>query len=111
VIKENSMPNDLITSYGNMTSIYLFSNRKSVSKYIYQYPPAHVSFEIVQEYKKDIQDKLPKIIFCSKAVISQPVTGTGNEAILNEFLNEIIKKEYNLLYKSENYLLYIRIFR
>ena len=53
---------DKISVVGNDNSLYLLSNRKSVSKYSYQFPIADTNYAIWEDYLNDIQKLTAKII-------------------------------------------------
>lgn len=62
VIREESTDNEEISVYGNRDSVYLYSNRKSASKYSYQFPIGTVNTDILDEYFQEIDVKRPKLI-------------------------------------------------
>lgn len=53
---------DRISVCGNDNAIYLLSNRKSASKYSYQFPIASIDPKIWQEYYQDMKDLKAKVI-------------------------------------------------
>jgi hypothetical protein len=61
-IQRHSSKKDKITVWGNACYVYYYSQRDSVSKYIYQWPPANRSPEIAKNYENDILRKFPKLI-------------------------------------------------
>ncbi len=61
-IEENTDEDDKIIVNGNTDSIYLLSDRDSLSKYSYQFPIESISSEIAEEYYKDVKTKEAKII-------------------------------------------------
>lgn len=67
VVRENTEENDKISVCGNYNIIYLLSDRKSVSKYSYQYPIAQVSKKIRQEYIDDLKTLDTSMILISDA--------------------------------------------
>ena len=67
IVRENSSETDYITVCGNLDSVYLFSNRYSVSQYSYQSPVCFIngsgkSAEMLEEYFRDVETLKPKII-------------------------------------------------
>lgn len=62
VIQEKSDVGDFITVYGNANFYYLRSNRKSASRYSYQYPIGKVNSNIYDEYFEDLTQNPPKVI-------------------------------------------------
>ena len=62
IIQSMTGKDDRITVIGNGNIYYLLSNRKSISKYSYQYPIAAIDPEIWEDYKTDIQNLRPKMI-------------------------------------------------
>ena len=61
-IKKITSKNDYITVYGNKTIYYLLSNRKSASKYYYQFPIGNMDKKILNEYYDDLTKNNPKLI-------------------------------------------------
>ena len=55
VIQNLTNENDRITAVGNADILYLLSNRKSASKYSYQYPIGKIYPKIWEEYFDDIR--------------------------------------------------------
>ena len=53
---------DKISVYGNWNIIYVLSNRVHATRYSYQFPIGQVMPEIMDEYMKDLQEELPKIL-------------------------------------------------
>jgi hypothetical protein len=105
VIDSNINNNDTISVLGNNCCIYLYTKRQSVSKYIYQLPPAIYSSQIREEYLFDMLNKNP-------AIIVLPLQdGRYNSGILEEFYKSIfilIDNSYSTLYSTENYLVFKR---
>lgn len=66
IVTENTNKSDLITVCGNRNIIYLLSDRKSASKYSYQYPIAEINPNIKTEYLDDIRQLKAKIIIVEK---------------------------------------------
>ena len=62
IIQAMTDKEDRITVIGNGNIYYLLSNRKSASKYSYQYPIAGIDSKIWEEYLGNIQNERPKMI-------------------------------------------------
>ena len=62
IIQSMTTKTDKITVCGNDDAVYLLSNRKSASKYSYQFPIANINYEIWQEYFNDIKKLTAKVI-------------------------------------------------
>jgi hypothetical protein len=102
-IDENSAKGDTVSMIGNQCAIYLFSERESASKYIYQWPPVIVSEKIKNEYIADMQKIKPYLI------ITTPDTGK-DESARDIFASvfELIRKDYYKCYNSEQHIIYKR---
>ena len=61
-INDNTSPNDTISVLGNQCVSYLFTDRDSASKYIYQLPLVLISPKIKMEYVSDIQKMQPEFL-------------------------------------------------
>ncbi len=110
VIKNNSNKNEYITVVGNTVSIYLLSDRKSASKYVFQpvgYGRNNFNNKVTQRYIKDLTINEPKLICTYKGIIRNSIV---NEKIINceliVYLNNMIFKDYKLIYQSENYMIF-----
>lgn len=94
-ISENTTPDDVITVFGNHNAYYLYSERRSASKYFYQFPIGTVSPDIMDEYFRDLEEKLPKVVV---------VALKGNEQMNNFLTNNnyscIIEGDVLLYQKS-----------
>lgn len=88
IIEQNSEPDDEITVWGNCNALYLLSERKSASKYSYQYPIGNVDESILNEYFEEITEKQPKLV----------VLADHTEQIMLEFLEN---NKYTLVYEPE----------
>lgn len=64
-IKANSTIDQEIIVVGNNVSVYLLSERKASSKYIYQYPISMISENIMNEFINEIHVSKPKLIILS----------------------------------------------
>lgn len=74
--------------YGNWNIIYVLSNRVHATRYSYQFPIGQVMPEIMDEYMKDLQEELPKILVIMSGKFDDNIHG---------FLD---KNNYQLLYPS-----------
>lgn len=79
---------DKISVYGNWNIIYVLSNRVHATRYSYQFPIGQVMPEIMDEYMKDLQEELPKILVIMSGKFDDNIHG---------FLD---KNNYQLLYPS-----------
>lgn len=61
-IKSKTNEGDEIAVFGNSNAIYNFTKTKSASKYSYTTPIIKVDKDIEEEYFKDLEEKLPKLI-------------------------------------------------
>lgn len=48
--------------YGNWNVIYLVSNRQHATKYSYQFPIGKIDKNIMDDYWKQMEEELPKLI-------------------------------------------------
>lgn len=61
-IKANTLEDDEILVWGNSNIIYNFTNRRSASKYSYQFPIITMNENIEKEYFDDLKKNKPKVI-------------------------------------------------
>lgn len=64
-IKENTSPDDTVLLWGAETSINYFSERRSPTRYVYQYPlhkDGYTNDQIITEFLDDIIENKPKLI-------------------------------------------------
>lgn len=61
-INSSTTPEDRISVYGNMDSLYIFTNRLPASKYSYQFPIGLINPTFLDEYFADLEQTLPKVI-------------------------------------------------
>lgn len=87
VIEEYCEPEDKISVFGNRNFIYVESDKLSASKYSYQFPLVYIDTDIYQEYKEDIQEEMPKLIFVNE----------HNETYTNDFLVYIDALGYQMI--------------
>ena len=71
-IKANTDEDDTISVWGNSNSIYNFTNRKSASKYSYQFSIITLSEKIEKEYFDDLRKNKPKIIVDGQSLEEYP---------------------------------------
>lgn len=88
IIKENSKENDLISVYGNLNSIYVYSKRLPATKYSYQFPIGKIAPEILYDYFIQISNEKPSIIVVQKNMYDD---------LIEQFIN---KNKYKLLWKN-----------
>lgn len=77
-IQLNTTDDEKISVYGNWDIIYVLSQRVSASKYSYQFPIGTVIPSIMDEYFRELEESLPKLIVVQE--------GRRKERIVN-FLN------------------------
>ena len=65
-VKESTSANDIICLYGVDASVYLLSDRKTVTKYIYQNPIFGVRPSMEKEFYSDIQRGKPFLLLLGK---------------------------------------------
>lgn len=95
-IEENTEETDKILVIGNQCSIYLQSNRKATSKYIYQLPIIEVDNDIKLEFLHDLEYGNAKLIIHNESK--------------NKEINEVIEKmlcknQYTELKKIDQYVI------
>ena len=108
IVKENTSPNDKISVFGNATKFYIWSDRLSFSKYIYQLPASDVDPSVSKGYIADFKASPPIILI---------IAGIGeyNKAYDTEivkFLEEFKEEHYTLLdtvNRTEIYILNERV--
>jgi hypothetical protein len=104
-IDNNTNENDSITVLGNNCPVYLFSNRPSVSKYIYQSPIALVNPEIANEYISDVIHRKPALILI-------PSYDDEQFSSVRDIFSPILKMiatDYQECFKSNQYIIYKRL--
>lgn len=88
LIVDRTEENDEISVYGNWDIIYVLSNRVHATRYSYQFPIGQVMPEIMEEYMKDLENELPKVIVIEPGRLDENI---------QQFL---YKNNYQLLYSS-----------
>jgi hypothetical protein len=74
-INDNTAPDDTISVLGNQCTVYLFTNRDSASRYIYQLPLVNISPKIKMEYASDLQKMQPELLIVPLNIVSEPIIG------------------------------------
>ncbi len=98
-VMENVPEEESISVYGNWGDVYVASHRKHATRFPYQFPIGRIRPEIMDEYMKELQEELPRMIVVQG--------GYADERIL-AFLND---HGYRLLWESSpdaGNMLYLR---
>jgi hypothetical protein len=104
-INQNTNENDSITVLGNNCTAYLFTDRPSVSKYIYQAPIAYIDPKIADEYISDVTHRKPAMII----ILSH---NDGQFSLAKDVfppILEMMDEEYYECFKSERYVVFKRL--
>lgn len=101
LIKQYTEEDDSISVFGNDVKIYLMTDRKSSSKYIYQTPPAYISKEVMEEYITQLEQEKPKVIVVKKDILQK------NTRELDKFINQFISKYYECVQSTKNDNIYL----
>ena len=99
IIDENTTEDDKIISLGRNRYIYLHTNRRPASRFIYQLSGAQFYPRTIPEFLSDMERR-PAIIVANKREFSN----------LPQWFSPIldmIENEYRLLFESENFFLFI----
>ena len=96
IVTENTNKSDLITVCGNRNIVYLLSDRKSASKYSYQYPIAEINPNIKTEYLDDIRQLKAKMIIVEK------------DYFLYDNIMDVVEQNYMLLETINSTHIYLR---
>lgn len=109
LIKSKTKKNDKITVVGNSSVMYLYSDRESVSKYIYQSTLKMGSPAAVEEYKSDVLKNKPQAVV---------FTLSGNQAMIDgkqddnsdyyNFFPDLLAKDYEEPIQVSNYMIYFK---
>lgn len=89
-ITERTTPDESVLFWGAESSANYFSQRKSPTQYVYQYPlykEGYVTEQMIIEFLEAIIQQQPKFIFDTQ----NPTTPIFNFPIKNEFINEQIE--------------------
>jgi hypothetical protein len=100
-IDKNSASADTISVFGNQCVVYLFTERESASKYIYQLPPAMIFDKIKDGYITDIQRTKPYLV----------IIPLGHDESMRKIfpsIFELIRNNYYECYISERHIIYKR---
>jgi hypothetical protein len=103
-INENTVPGDTISVLGNNCTVYLYTERDSASKYIYQLQPATVSPEIAAEYIADIKKRKPAMLIHSWYAPLPKFYAFVYTPVL-----ELIRSDYYECFDSGRHIIYKRI--
>lgn len=87
-VVSNTSEDDAISVYGNWNFIYILSNRRHATRYSYQYPVSYVVPEIMDEYFKQLQEELPRILVVQAGYLDE------------NFLKFVNKNEYQILWSQ-----------
>ena len=100
-VREHSEDSDRITVCGNLDSVYLLSDRWSVSKYSYQVPICFIgsekSLKMQEEYFRDVETLKPKLIVLSFA-----------DFPAYDRMKELAEQSYELVDVIDYYEIYVR---
>jgi hypothetical protein len=101
IINANVADKEKISVLGNQCAVYLFTDANSVSKYIYQFPPAIIMPEILNEYLSDMNYKKPFLII---------IPLDSGYAFAGEFspVFSIIDDEYYECFRSDRHIIFKR---
>ena len=112
IIKNNTSADDKILVLGNCDTIYLLSDRYSLSKYSYQCPIIFISNEIYKEFISDINEHLPKVVVIDKVFWNYSyyyniLTPDASKYIdyMYQYLDDNSYKRYKIF---KNYDVYLR---
>jgi hypothetical protein len=103
-IDNNTNERDSITVLGNNCTVYLFTDRPSVSKYIYQTPVMYIDPKIADEYISDVTHRKPALIII-------PSHNDGQFSFAKDVFSPILEmmdEEYYECFKSERYVIFKR---
>lgn len=100
VIRENSDAKDEMTVFGNACKYYLASDKRSFSRYIYQYPIGEVRPAIMEEYFLEMKEDTPTI------VVIDHTFDMGEE--YSRTMMDILLESYEPLYDDEYAAVWIR---
>ncbi|CCY46297.1 pMT family glycosyltransferase 4-amino-4-deoxy-L-arabinose transferase [Firmicutes bacterium CAG:822] len=101
-IKANTDEDDTISVWGNSNSIYNFTNRKSASKYSYQFSIITLSEKIEKEYFDDLKKNKPKIIVDGQSLEEYPDLAKKWPKFLKENNYELVFEDTYTVYKRKN---------
>jgi hypothetical protein len=103
-IDNNTNENDSITVLGNNCTVYLFTDRPSFSKYIFQTPIVQVNPKVANEYIFDVTHRKPTMIII-------PAYNDGQFSSARDIFSPILEmmdEEYAECFKSERYVIFKR---
>ena len=85
IIRDHTAETDEITVCGNEDVIYLLSERRSVSRYSYQFPVCGIDPRMEREYFSDVETRKPAVIVLPSNFYAY------------ERMKEIVRRDYRLL--------------
>lgn len=94
-ISNNTETNEEISIWGNENYIYTLSERKSASKFSYQFPICYVEDFVLKGYFNDLRNNPPKVIVVTRDINDDMTT----------FLNE---EKYELILELQKYTVYAK---
>jgi hypothetical protein len=103
-IDTQTTSNELITVLNNNCEVYLFANRNSVSKYIYQTSIAGIDSRIADEYISDVFHGKPTLIIMPLFDDNQ---FSSHQKIFSPIL-KMIDEEYDECFKDNMYVIFKR---
>lgn len=102
-IRQDTDVSEKISVFGNACKYYLASGRKSVSKWIYQYPLCEIDQTIGETYLADLEAERPAaVIVDKKQVFDQLEDRTAQK------LKGFLEQSYYCSYEGENAMLFFR---
>ena len=112
IIEGNVESNDTFIVLGNNCSLYLYTDVKSASKYIYQLPVANISADILKGFINDVTNNKPKIVVLPLSLYSHLLTIKDfSKEPYFYFVEDILKTEYFQISSTTNYLVYLKIIK
>jgi hypothetical protein len=103
-VDNNTNKGDSITVLGSNCAVYLFTDRPSFSKYIYQTPIMYVDPKIANDYIFDVTHRKPAMIIIPSYNDDQ---FSFAKDVFSPIL-EMIDEEYYECFKSERYVIFKR---
>lgn len=107
IIENNTNQKDTFIVLGNNCALYLYTDVKPTSKYIYQLPIVNISDSILKDFEEDIQKNKPKTIVLPLSLYSR--LSIFEEVIKNPYLNyinNILENKYTKIAFTKNYFIY-----
>jgi hypothetical protein len=91
-INDNTDADDTVSVFGNQCAVYLYTERNTASKFIYQYPLAEVDEAIGTKYVADIQKAKPALFIIPKVIFFSEET---DRAIMKSEMGRLIFQKIN----------------